>query len=120
MTGPISFSNFAVRQNEKSDMDLVKLYLQIKETCASIDKKMDLLREDIRNITEAAQSPSSQLENSVLDYLDVAQVLHISVRQLRRLHNTGKLKGFKVGRRRYYFVSEVQAYLQELQSKNNR
>ncbi len=101
-------------------MDLVKLYLQIKETCAAIDKKMDLLRDDIRNIAESAQSPSAQLENSVLDYLDVAQVLHISVRQLRRLHNTGKLKGFKVGRRRYYFVAEVQAYLQELQSKNNR
>ena len=99
-------------------MDLVKLYLQIKETCAAIDKKMDLLRDDIRNIAESAQSPSAQLENSVLDYLDVVQVLHISVRQLRRLHNTGKLKGFKVGR--YYFVAEVQAYLQELQSKNNR
>ena len=29
-------------------MDLVKLYQQIKESCQSIDQKMDLLREDIR------------------------------------------------------------------------
>ena len=76
-------------------MDLVKLYLQIKETCAAIDKKMDLLRDDIRNIAESAQSPSAQLENSVLDYLDVAQVLHISVRQLRRLHIRGNSKASK-------------------------
>mgnify|MGYP003258487808 FL=1 len=97
-------------------MDLVKLYQQIKETCQSIDQKMDLLREDIRKLSHAENSPASKLEDMVLDYLDVAQVLHISVRQLRRLHNSGELVGFKAGRRRYYFVTEVQAYLKTLQS----
>lgn len=97
-------------------MDLVKLYQQIKESCQSIDQKVDLLREDIRKLSHAENSPASKLEDMVLDYLDVAQVLHISVRQLRRLHNSGELVGFKAGRRRYYFVTEVQAYLKTLQS----
>ena len=70
-------------------MDLVKLYQQIKESCQSIDQKMDLLREDIRKLSNAENSPASKLEDTVLDYLDVAQVLHISTRQLRRLHNSG-------------------------------
>lgn len=99
-------------------MDLVKLYLQIKETCQSIDQKMDMLREDIRKLSDTEDSPASKLEDTVLDYLDVAHVLHISTRQLRRLHNSGELVGFKAGRRRYYFVTEVQAYLRKLQSKN--
>ena len=97
-------------------MDLVKLYQQIKESCQSIDQKMDLLREDIRKLSNAENSPASKLEDTVLDYLDVAQVLHISTRQLRRLHNSGELVGFKAGRRRYYFVTEVQAYLGKLRS----
>ncbi|WP_370806229.1 helix-turn-helix domain-containing protein [Alistipes indistinctus] len=97
-------------------MDLVKLYQQIKESCQSIDQKMDLLREDIRKLSNAENSPASKLEDTVLDYLDVAQVLHISTRQLRRLHNSGELVGFKAGRRRYYFVTEVQAYLRKLRS----
>lgn len=97
-------------------MDLVILYLQIKETCQSIDQKMDLLREDIRKLSDTEDSPASKLEDTVLDYLDVAHVLHISTRQLRRLHNSGELVGFKAGRRRYYFVTEVQAYLRTLQS----
>ena len=97
-------------------MDLVKLYLQIKETCQSIDQKMDLLREDIRKLSDTEDSPASKLEDTVLDYLDVAHVLHISTRQLRRLHNSGELVGFKAGRRRYYFVTEVQDYLRTLQS----
>lgn len=97
-------------------MDLVKLYLQIKETCQSIDQKMDLLREDIRKLSDTEDSLASKLEDTVLDYLDVAHVLHISTRQLRRLHNSGELVGFKAGRRRYYFVTEVQAYLRTLQS----
>ena len=97
-------------------MDLVKLYQQIKESCQSIDQKMDLLREDIRKLSNAENSPASKLEDTVLDYLDVAQVLHISTRQLRRLHNSGELVGFKAGRRRYYFVTEVHAYLRKLRS----
>ena len=97
-------------------MDLVKLYQQIKESCQSIDQKMDLLREDIRKLSNAENSPASKLEDTVLDYLDVAQVLHISTRQLRRLHNSGELVGFKAGRRRYYFVTEGQAYLRKLRS----
>ena len=100
-------------------MDLVKLYQQIKESCQSIDRKVDLLREDIRKLSNPENSPAAKLEDTVLDYLDVAQVLHISVRQLRRLHNSGELVGFKVGRRRYYFVTEVQAYLRTLQSNNS-
>ena len=58
-------------------MDLVKLYQQIKESCQSIDQKMDLLREDIRKLSNAENSPASKLEDTELDYLDVAQVLHI-------------------------------------------
>lgn len=73
-------------------MDLVKLYQQIKESCQSIDQKMDLLREDIRKLSNAENSPASKLEDTVLDYLDVAQVLHISTRQLRRLHNSGRTR----------------------------
>ncbi len=99
-------------------MDLVKLYQQIKETCTSIDQKIDLLREDIRKLSSAEGSPTVKFEDAVLDYLDVTQILHISTRQLRRLHNSGELVGFKMGRRRYYCASEVQAYLRTLQSKN--
>lgn len=40
-------------------MDLVKLYQQIKETCTSIDQKIDLLREDIRKLSSAEGSPTA-------------------------------------------------------------
>ena len=78
--------------------------------------------ENSRKILEDMKSRKTgndTTDNTVLDYLDVCQILHISVRYLRILHNQKKLTGFKIGRRRFYLSSDVQRYLQEVREKQN-
>lgn len=96
-------------------MDPLTLGKEILETCRNISDKIDALAKDIR----LPQPADDSSDNMVLDYLDVCQILHISVRYLRILHNEKKLTGFKIGRRRFYLNSDVQRYLREVREKQN-
>ena len=79
-----------------------------------IDRKCELILSTLEGFADkllAAADPGKKEDDTVLDYLDVCQILHISVRHLRRLQQGGELTGFKIGRRRFYLSSEVQKYL---------
>lgn len=97
-------------------MDSLTLGKEILETCRNISEKIDALGKDI----QSQKTMDDSSGNMVLDYLDVCQILHISVRYLRMLHNQKKLMGFKIGRRRFYLNSDVQRYLQEVRNKQNQ
>lgn len=84
---------------------------QIKDLCQHILDKVEGLSSQIEKL-------GNDQSEVVLDYLDVCQVLHISVRHLRRLHKSKELVGFKIGRRRYYRNSEVQQFIRMMEKKN--
>ena len=88
---------------------------EILENSRKILDKLDKLAEDMKS----RKTGNDTTDNTVLDYLDVCQIIHISVRYLRILHNQKKLTGFKIGRRRFYLSSDVQLYLQEVREKQN-
>ena len=88
---------------------------EILENSRKILDKLDKLAEGMKS----RKTGNDTTDNTVLDYLDVCQILHISVRYLRILHNQKKLTGFKIGRRRFYLSSDVQRYLQEVREKQN-
>ena len=88
---------------------------EILENSRKILDKLDKLAEDMKS----RKTGNDTTDNTVLDYLVVCQILHISVRYLRILHNQKKLTGFKIGRRRFYLSSDVQRYLQEVREKQN-
>ena len=78
--------------------------LRILDRIEALSVQIDELKRDERDI--------------VLDYLDVCQVLHISVRHLRRLYHNKDLIGFKIGRRRFYRNSEVQQFIRKMEQKS--
>lgn len=51
---------------------------------------------------------------------DVCQILHISLRHLRRLANSNELPGFKIGRRRFWRNYDVQEYIRKIEKNKNR
>jgi hypothetical protein len=109
---------FTSLQTELQSMDTMESSIfckEILENSRKILDKLDKLSEDMK----ALKPGNDTSDNTVLDYLDVCQILHISVRYLRILHNQKKLTGFKIGRRRFYLSSDVQRYLQEVREKQN-
>ena len=109
---------FTSLQTKLQSMDTMESSIfckEILENSRKILDKLDKLSEDMK----ALKPGNDTSDNTVLDYLDVCQILHISVRYLRILHNQKKLTGFKIGRRRFYLSSDVQRYLQEVREKQN-
>lgn len=102
-------------------MDLVKLCQSIRELCVEINSRLTVLTENIQ--VDQPKAQPEQEKESLLDYNEVCEILHISLRQLRRLFLSGELVGVKIGRRRFYPTSEVQAYIRRLtrqrQTRNN-
>lgn len=102
---------------------------EMEQRLAALEQKCDRILEQLSIITAVVQAlhttvqaPAGSVkeqEDTVLDYLDVCQILHISVRQLRRLQQSGDLQGFKNGRRRYYLSSEISAYLKTRSNYKN-
>ncbi|MFR2524378.1 helix-turn-helix domain-containing protein [Alistipes putredinis] len=90
-------------QTDKQDETLC---LRILDRIEALSVQIDELKRDERDI--------------VLDYLDVCQVLHISVRHLRRLYHNKDLIGFKIGRRRFYRNSEVQQFIRKMEQKSTK
>lgn len=93
-------------------MDLVELCQSIRELCEEINSRLTVLTENLRVVQPKAQF--EQEKDLLLDYHEVCEVLHISIRQLRRLLQSEELVGVKIGRRRFYPTSEVQAYIRRL------
>ena len=77
----------------------------LEQKCDRILEQLSALLAEIQALHPEIKSPDKHVkeaDDTVLDYLDVCQILHISIRQLRRLQQSGDLQGFKNGRRRYY------------------
>lgn len=94
----------------------------LKQKCDRILEQLSALLAEIQALHPEIKSPDKHVkeaDDTVLDYLDVCQILHISIRQLRRLQQSGDLQGFKNGRRRYYLSSEISAYLKTKSNYKN-
>lgn len=80
-----------------------------------IELKLDRLLAGLHHDDESVQ------HDPILESQDVCQLLRMSLRQLRRLKTTGQLEGFKVGRRRFWRQSDVDAYIRrhEIASRDN-
>ena len=109
------FTSLQTKLQSMNAMESSILCKEILENSRKILDKIDKLAEDMKS----RKTGNDTTDNTVLDYLDVCQILHISVRYLRILHNQKKLTGFKIGRRRFYLSSDVQRYLQEVREKQN-
>ena len=102
---------------------------EMEQRLAALEQKCDRILEQLSALLAESQalhpeinSPDKHVkeaDDTVLDYLDVCQILHISIRQLRRLQQSGDLQGFKNGRRRYYLSSEISAYLKTKSNYKN-
>ena len=94
----------------------------LEQKCDRILEQLSALLAEIQALYPEVKSPDKHVkeaDDTVLDYLDVCQILHISIRQLRRLQQSGDLQGFKNGRRRYYLSSEISAYLKTKSNYKN-
>ncbi|MCD7969077.1 MAG: helix-turn-helix domain-containing protein [Alistipes sp.] len=58
-------------------------------------------------------------EDLVLDIYDVAQALKCTDRYVHMLIKRGEIKGFKMGSRRLFLKSEIQAFIDEKVNKSN-
>lgn len=94
--------------------ELCQLCQEIKSLClqivAMLGQRVDSLQ------YHNAEKPGDL--DILLDYHDVCEILHISIRKLRSLQQAGDLTGIKIGRRRFYPTSEIQAYIQNLAQKH--
>jgi excisionase family DNA binding protein len=64
------------------------------------------------NIIKQPQLPSELAEKTLLTPQEVCQVLRLSKPTLYELIKDGKLKGFKIGSRRYFARTDVEYILQ--------
>lgn len=96
-------------------MEQNECYKELKSLCLRILDEV----ETISNILQSAsRNQQQESEDVILDYQDVCQLLHISLRHLRRLYASGELVGFKLGRRRFYRTSEVRQYIRKIEETN--
>ncbi|MCD8274620.1 MAG: helix-turn-helix domain-containing protein [Alistipes sp.] len=96
-------------------MEQTECYKELKSLCLRILDEV----ETISNILQSAsRNQQQEPEDVILDYQDVCQLLHISLRHLRRLYASGELVGFKLGRRRFYRTSEVRQYIRKIEETN--
>lgn len=102
---------------------------EMEKRLSVLEQKSDRILEQLSDILAEMQAlhpkgkdsdeDIKETNDAVLDYLDVCQILHISIRQLRRLQQSGELQGFKAGRRRYYLSSEISDYLKTKSNHRN-
>lgn len=96
-------------------MKQTECYKELKSLCLRVLDEV----ETISNILQSAsRNQQQEPEDVILDYQDVCQLLHISLRHLRRLYASGELVGFKLGRRRFYRTSEVRQYIRKIEETN--
>lgn len=56
----------------------------------------------------------------VLEFNEVCSMLRQSERSVRRLRETGQLVGFTYGRRRFYSLREVEAFLNRMENNKQK
>lgn len=96
-------------------MEQTECYKELKSLCLRILDEIKTISNILQSISRNQQQES---EDVILDYQDVCQLLHISLRHLRRLYASGELIGFKLGRRRFYRTSEVRQYIRKIEETN--
>lgn len=96
-------------------MEQTECYKELKSLCLRILDKVEAISNALQNVSRNQQQ---EPEDVILDYQDVCQLLHISLRHLRRLYASGELVGFKLGRRRFYRTSEVRRYIRKIEETN--
>lgn len=98
-------------------MDPEQQFKEIRTLCVLIIEKFDKFSTEFRELFGNKKQDSDDI---ILDYRDVCQILHISLRHLRRLANSNELPGFKIGRRRFWRNYEVQEYIRKIEKLKNR
>lgn len=78
----------------------------IRRQLATLCEEMQFLRKH-RNML---------MGTPVLEFDEVCSLLRQSERSVRRLRETGQLVGFTFGRRRFYSMTEVQAFIARMES----
>ncbi len=96
-------------------MEQTECYKELRSLCLRI---LDEIKTIANILQSASRSQQQEPEDVILDYQDVCQLLHISLRHLRRLYASGELVGFKLGRRRFYRTSEVRQYIRKIEETN--
>ena len=96
-------------------MDSEQQFKEIRTLCVLMIDKLDKISAEFREMFGAHKRNSDDI---ILDYQDVCQILHISLRHLRRLANSNELPGFKIGRRRFWRNYDVQEYIRKIETKN--
>lgn len=98
-------------------MDSEQQFKEIRTLCVLMIDKLDKISAEFREMFGAHKRNSDDI---ILDYQDVCQILHISLRHLRRLANSNELPGFKIGRRRFWRNYDVQEYIRKIEKNKNR
>ena len=98
-------------------MDSEQQFKEIRTLCVLMIDKLDKISAEFREMFGARKRNSDDI---ILDYQDVWQILHISLRHLRRLANSNELPGFKIGRRRFWRNYDVQEYIRKIEKNKNR
>lgn len=96
-------------------MEQTECYKELRSLCLRI---LDEVKTIANILQSTSRSQQQEPEDVILDYQDVCQLLHISLRHLRRLYASGELVGFKLGRRRFYRTSEVRQYIRKIEETN--
>ena len=96
-------------------MEQTECYKELKNLCLRILDKVETISNILQN---ASRHQPQEPEDVILDYQDVCQLLHISLRHLRRLYASGELVGFKLGRRRFHRTSEIRQYIRKIEETN--
>jgi len=92
-------------------------YKEIIGRCAELERKVDR----VLAVLEQLKSRQNIIGGEVMhDFHDLCHILHISVRQVRRYCTSGELPGFKIGKRRFWPDSEVQAFIRRKKKENGR
>ena len=98
-------------------MDSEQQFKEIRTLFFLMIDKLDKISAEFREMFGAHKRNSDDI---ILDYQDVCQILHISLRHLRRLANSNELPGFKIGRRRFWRNYDVQEYIRKIEKNKNR
>lgn len=75
-------------------MEQTECHKELKSLCLRI---LDEIKAISNILQSSSRNQQQEPEDVILDYQDVCQLLHISLRHLRRLYASGELVGFKLG-----------------------
>ncbi len=84
-----------------------KIYREIMK----LHDKVDAIHFDVKHVKKNTINVGDQ---RILDVYDVALMLKVSERQVRRLIQQRKIEGMKLGKRRLFMMNEIIGYINNL------